>query len=178
MKIIESYNDVELSPEAKKKLYEVSHKQQYKNTIYNLLPEGKSVWIDSAGDCNKANIVAFEHRKWEGIFDHHMPVKYYSKVNSTTMVNAINKYIVPTSIVMYESEEFRYITTKELIDKVCFLHASFNAKLIIYINLIYVDFNKLKYTQSYIIEQVKAQTPPNTIIHHINKFEYLLEINQ
>jgi len=177
MKIIESYNDVDLSVESKKTLYKKLHPQRHKNFIINLLPGGKSVWIDSHGDGSKANVVAFEHKKWKGIFDPRVLIKYYSEFNSPTMAQAINKYVNPTSIVAYESEEFRYLTPNELCDKIMLLVHLFPTKVLIYINLVNIDFNKLKYSKTYIIENVKKKINQNTIVHNLDNFKYLLEIN-
>ena len=113
MKIIESYNDFELTVDSKKRLYNELHYRE-RNHIAKRLPAGKSVWIDSNGDATNPNVVAFENEKWKGIFDPHMPIKFYKYFNSPTLVQAINKYVKPTSVVIYQSEEFRYLPPEEL----------------------------------------------------------------
>jgi hypothetical protein len=177
MKTIKSYKELELSSEAKSIIYEISHAQRYKNEICRLLPEGRSVWIDSAGDSTKPNIIVFEHKKWKEIFDPRLPIKYYDNFSSPTLVQIINKYICPASVVIYESDELKYLTPQELITKLDFLHRSYSAKLIVYINLLHIDFNKLKYTPIHVLNLIKGQMPSSTIIHTINRFRYILEMN-
>jgi len=174
MKIIESYKDFELTIESKKALYSAMHDKAYVDNITKRLPAGKSVWIDSNGDAMKSNIVAFENEKWKGIFDPRKPVKYYKFFNSPTLVGAINKYIKPTSVVIYQSEEFKYLTPEELQYKIEFMVDSYPTKIFIYIDMLGIDFNKLKYSYTHIIESVVTQ---NTIIHDLKDFKYLLEIN-
>ena len=174
MRIIESYKDFNLTVEAKKRLYTELHPEDYLDKINSLLPAGKTVWIDSNGDAMKSNIVAFENEKWKGIFDPRKPVKYYKFFNSPTLVGAINKYINPTSIVIYHSEEFRYLTPEELRYKLEFMVDSYPTKILIYLDMIGIDFNKLKYSHSHVLESV---LPENTVVHNLEDFEYLLEIN-
>ena len=174
MKIIESYNDFELTVDSKKKVYESMHEQKHNDFITKLLPKGKSVWIDSCGDSYNPNIVAFEESKWKGIFDPKKLIKYYSSLKSPTFIQAINKYINPTSIVMYESEAFRYVTVEEIQDNISYLLDSFNCKLIIYLDMRFIDFNKLKYSHEHILQTINQ----NFKIHTIDNFKYVLEINQ
>ena len=178
MKIIESYNDFDLTVESKKVIYKQMHKQEYLESIRSHMPKGKSVWIDSNGDSIRENIIAFEHRKWQGVFDPRVPIKYYDDFKSDTMFQAINRYIRPTSVVIYESEEFRYVTPETLCDNLKFLHGSVDTKILIYIDLIGVDYNKLKYTKEKIIDDIKINFGKKIIVHGLDHFKYLLEINQ
>lgn len=174
MKIIESYKDFELTAESKKKLYAEMHVVEYLDNITKRLPAGKSVWIDSNGDATNTNIVAFEDEKWKETFDPSLPIKFYRYFNSLTLVQAINKYIKPTAVVIHQSEEFKYLTPDELQYKIEFMVDSYPTKIFIYIDMHLIDFNKLKYSYKHIIESVVTQ---NTIIHNLNNFKYLLEIN-
>lgn len=174
MKIIESYKDFELTAESKKKLYAEMHIVEYLDNITKRLPAGKSVWIDSNGDATNTNIVAFEDEKWKEIFDPSLPIKFYRYFNSPTLVQAINKYIKPTAVVIHQSEEFKYLTPDELQYKIEFMVDSYPTKIFIYVDLHLINFNKLKYSYKHIIESVVTQ---NTIIHNLDDFKYLLEIN-
>ena len=178
MKIIESYNDFELTVESKKVIYEQIHRQEYLEAIKSHVPKGKSVWIDSNGDGKQENIIAFEHRKWQGIFDPRVPIKYFNQFKSKTMVQAINKYIKPTSVVVYESEEFRYVTPETLCDNLKFLHESYDTMILVYVNLRLVDYNKLKYTMENIIDQITINFGRKITVHGINQFKYLFKINR
>lgn len=177
MKIIESYNDFKLTTKSRKVIYKQLHTQEYLETIKSLIPKGKSVWIDSNGDGKQENIIAFENRKWQGIFDPRVPIKYYDEFRSKTMIQAISKYIRPTSIVVYESEEFRYVTPEALSNNLKFLYESFKIKILVYIDLIGVEYNKLKYTKEHIIEHLTKNSKEKIVVHGLDNFKYLLEIN-
>ena len=139
-----------------------------------LVSSSVAMYSSNDGDAMKSNIVAIENEKWKGIFDPRKPVKYYKFFNSPTLVGAINKYINPTSIVIYHSEEFRYLTPEELRYKLEFMVDSYPTKILIYLDMIGIDFNKLKYSHSHVLESV---LPENTVVHNLEDFEYLLEIN-
>mgnify|MGYP004346307447 CR=1 FL=1 len=103
-----------------------------------MLPVGTSVWIDSGvKDCSN-NMIAFENEKWKDIFEPHTSTKFYRNLTSPTLAEAIKKYIGPTSVVMYESEEFRYVTTSELINKIKYLVNALGVKLILYVKALAV----------------------------------------
>jgi hypothetical protein len=176
MKIIETYNDISLNTDSKKLIYNKMHDKMHQAIILNLLPNGKSVWIDSCGDGVNSDIVAFENEKWQGIFDS-STIKYYKEFNSPTLVQAINKYINPLSVVIYQSDEFKYINEQELINKINLLVKSYSTKLLIYIDIIFIDFNKLKYSNQHIIENTKKHINQNTTVHTIDNFKYIFEIN-
>lgn len=177
MKTIQSYKDLDLTVESKKKIYKQIHKQEHLQMIRSQVPRGKSVWIDSDGDGTRENVIAFEHRKWQGIFGPRLPIKYYEEFMSKTMVQAINKYIRPTSIVVYESEEFRYVTPEELCNKMKYLDESFDTKILLYVNLIFIDYNKLRFTREHVIDQVVSNFQGKIKVHVLDNFKYLLEMN-
>ena len=177
MKTIKSYKEINLTVESKKAIYNQIHQQEHLQTILSQLPKGKSVWIDSNGDGTQENIVVFEHRKWQGIFDPRVPIKYYDEFESKTMVQAINKYITPTSIVIHESEEFRYVTPEELCKKINYLDTSFDTKILLYVNMIFIDYNKLKFTKGHIINHIVSNFGEKIKVHVLDNFKYLLEVN-
>ena len=177
MKIVNNYTELgTLNTDAKKIIYNKMHDKMHQTDILNLLPSGKSVWIDSYGDGINSNIVAFENERWKVVFDS-TTVKYYKEFNSPTLIQAVNKYINPSSIVIYQSDEFKYINKQELIDKINFLIKSYPTKLLIYIDTIFIDFNKLKYSNQHIIENTKKHITQNTTVHVIDDFKYIFEIN-
>jgi len=177
MKIINNYAELDvLSSKAKKIIYNNIHNKINQSDILNLLPKGKSVWIDSGGDGINSDITAFENRKWKTIFNS-KTIKYYEKFDSLTLVKAINRYINPSSIVIYQSDEFRYINVQELINKINFLIKSYSTKILIYLDNTFIDFNKLKYSNQHIIEHTKKNITRNSTVHIINNFQYIFEIN-
>lgn len=177
MKIIRNYNELgELSTDTKKIIYSKIKTKVYQKTILELLPSGKSVWIDSNGSDISSNIIAFENIKWKGIFKS-TDIKYYKDFYSQTLTQTIKKYIKPSSIVIYQSCEFRYINEQKLIDNINFLIKSYPTTLLIYIDTIFIDFNKLKYSNQYIIEKTKENINQKSNIYKLNNFNYIFKIN-
>tara|TARA_R110000868_G_C10446221_1_gene725903 strand:+ start:36 stop:572 length:537 start_codon:yes stop_codon:yes gene_type:complete len=178
MKIVNNYKDLgELGIDAKKIIYSKIKNKIYQKNILELLPNGKSVWIDSYGSYNNdPNVISFENAKWKGIFKS-ADIKYYKDFYSPTLYESINKYIKPSSIVIYGSCEFRYINKQELMDNINFLIKSYHTKLLIYIDTVFIDFNKLKYSPQHIIEETKKHTDSRCKIHSLNDFKYIFEIN-
>ena len=178
MKIIDSYNDITLDAKSKKIIYGHLHLGQNIERIEKLLPAGKSVWIDSNGDTSKSEIVAFENEKWKDVFETNKPIKFYKTFLSDVMVNAIQKYIQPTSIVLYESEEIKYLNTQQLIEKINYIVKCFHCKVIVYFDLLFTDFNKLKYPYDHIATQIKNNITANNILHNIDHFRYIIEVDR
>lgn len=178
MKIIKNYNDLgEPNIDTKKIIYFKIKTKMHQKAILDLLPnDKKSVWIDSNGDGINSNIIAFENIKWKGIFKS-TNIKYYKNFYSQTLSQAIKKYIKPSSIVICESCEFRYINEQKLIDNINFLIRSYPIKLLIYIDTVFIDFNKLKYSSKYIIEKTKESIKQKSNIYKIDDFKYIFEIN-
>ena len=179
MKTIQNYSELgELSTEAKRIIYEQMHDRIHQDYLLKLIPEGKSVWLDSFGHGLGSNIIPFENQKWKTIFDQPNNIKYNNNFRSPTLIQSINKYIKPSSIIIYQSEEFMYVNKKELIDIIKFLIKSFpKIKLLIYIDTTFIDYNKLKFTGKHIIESTQKNITQNTIIHTYDKFKYIFEIN-
>lgn len=175
MKIIESYSDVnKLSIDEKKIIYNRVHGKDFTNTLNKILPLGKSVWIDSAGVPNK-NRYVFENRKWKGIFKS-KKIKYYGDFFSPTLMHSIKKYINPNFIVLKDCEEFRYLTPQELTNKIEIISHFYQTKIFLCIHTILLDFNKLKYPNNLIIENVLVNFLKYKI-HKIDNFKYIFEIN-
>lgn len=177
MKIIDSYNDITLDSQSKKTIYKRLHLGKNMEHIEKLLPPGKSVWIDSNGDIGKSHIVSFENEKWREVFDADASRKFYKTFLSDVMVNAIQKYIQPTSVVIYESEEIKYLDVPQLIEKINHIVSCFDCKVIVYVDLLFADFNKLKYTHNSIATKVKENITSNNKLHNIDDFKYIIEVD-
>lgn len=176
MKIVESFNDLpNLDIEAKKIGYFKFRNKDNQQNILKLLPQGPSVWIDSNGVDINSNIIAFENIKNKDILES-KNIRYYKNIFSKTLYQVINKYIKPSSIV-FLSEEFKYISDNQLIDNINFLKEYIPCKIIIHINTIFIDFNKLKYPITSIIEKIKKNTDPACKVHNLDNFKYIFEIN-
>ena len=177
MKIIKNYNELgELSIDSKKIIYFKIKNKIHQKYMLELMPKGKSVWIDSGADDSNPNITVFENLKWKGIFES-TGIKYYRNFFSKTVHQSINKYIKPSSIVMYQSCEFRYVNEQTLINNINFLIGEHFSKLLIYIDTVFIDFNKLKYTPQQIIKNVEIKLKSKCKVHNIDDFKYVFEIN-
>ena len=176
MKTVESYKDLKfLNLDAKRAIYQnMHHSKDFDKIIKKVVPNGKNVWIDSAGIPSTHDYV-FEHIKWQGIFSS-KDIKYYRDFYSSILVQAINKYILPNCVILNDSEEFRYITLQEITNKIKFLSTSYNAKIILCINTTFLDFNKLKYSNKWLIKEA-IKNCQKYRIHTIDDFKYVYEIN-
>lgn len=179
MKIVKNYDDLgdQINLDSKKIIYAKVHSSKYQDRILPLLPiNGKSVWIDSNGTDIDANIIAFEKYIWKGIFKS-SSIRYYRNFFSNTLHHAIKKYIAPSSIVMSNTSELKYISCKELIRIINFLITAHTSKLIIHVNTVYLDFNKLKYSIDHVIENVKNNISKKTKLHKLDRVHYIFEID-
>jgi len=177
MKIIESYNDITLDAQSKKTIYKYLHLGKHRERIEKLLPSGKSVWIDSNGDPGQSQIISFENEKWKDVFNTDEHRKFYKTFLSDVMVNAIKKYIQPASVVIYESEEVKYLTVPQLIEKVNHIVSCFDCKVLVYFDLWLTDFNKLRYPHNFIALKVKDNIDADVKLHKIDNFKYIVEAN-
>jgi len=175
MKIIESYKDLKiLDVDAKKTIYKKIHETTFKKKLNKILPNGKSVWIDSAGVANK-NRYIFENGKWKGIFKS-KKIKYYKDFFSPTLMQAIKKYIHPNFMVLNNCEEFRYLTPDQFTAKLEIISNFYQIKIFICFNTILLDFNKLKYTNIWIIKKI-IKNFSKYKIHKVDYFHYIYELN-
>jgi len=175
-KIVKSYADLDtLDLDSKKKGYQRVRNKVYQQNILKLLPEGVSVWIDSNGVDISPNIIAFENFNNKDIFKP-KSVNYYKNTFSKTLYQYINKYIKPVSLVFYQSEEFRYITDDKVIENINFLSKLISCKIIVYIDIVFIDFNKLKYPINNIIAKIKKNINLKCKVHNLDNFKYIFEI--
>jgi hypothetical protein len=199
-KIIKNYNNIILNKRAKYILYKRTHflfadwlKQRKKN-IYNLstiqteilknIPTGNSIWVDSFGHAfykmNK-NIISFENKLYNFIFK---KIKDDKKIYATdnffskTNTQVINKKLQPNSFVFFNCEIFRYVNIDEFIKKCEFLIQSYkDKKIIIFFDLLKIDFNRIKINNQEVIEKLKKNILNIKKFKKIDDFKYLLEIN-
>jgi len=157
-RIIKNYKELgDMSLEDKIAHYERSRTNPTRTEILDLVPNGKSVWFDNRGQCLSQNAVVFEEHKHRQVLQakgNDKDVYFYKNFFSPTMVGVINRYIKPTSIVCNNSSHFKYVTPEELTHSLKFLIDSYRVKILVSFNMMWIDFNKIKYTNQSVVNQV------------------------
>lgn len=175
-RVVKNYQDLgEMSPEDKRNHYKILKNRPLSPKLLKLIPEGKSVWIDNKSKKNyEGNTVIFEDHKWKGFSDA-KEVFYYRDFFSPALVGVINRYIKPSSVVINHSAEFQYINPKKLTANLEFLIKSYPVKVVVAVDLLKIDFNKLKYTNQSIANQVVKNLDNKIKAHKIGLFQYIFE---
>jgi hypothetical protein len=145
------------------------HKTIQKDDIDDLIlsfTQGKrSLWVDSFGHCFSSqypNIISIEP-----IFAQQMlktiPNTYCRQnLKDLSTHHELKDTFKPEIVVYFKSTLFKYITVPELIKQVSDFSKIYPA-LCIYIDLQFIDFNKIKYPIDHIIQQIQDGLPEATL---------------
>ncbi len=174
MKVVKNYKDIiKFDSKIQNLLFQKLHNKHFSQKLKSLTTKHKTVYIDSGATPNK-NTFVFENFKWKNVIKQ-KNIKFYKDFYSNTMAQSINKYIKPDVVVFENSEEFKYITPNKLKHKIKIISAKYDAKLFICIDTVFLDFNKVKYTNDFIIKDI---IKPKLRSHKIDNFKYVIEVNQ
>jgi hypothetical protein len=179
-RIIKNYKDLgEMSLEDKIAHYEISRTNPTRTEILDLVPNGKSVWFDNRGQYFSKNAIVFEQHKWKQVLQakgNDKDVYFYKNFFSPTMVGVINRYIKPASVVINHSTHFKYVTPEELTNNLKFLIDSYRVKILVSLNMLWIDFNKIKYTNQSVVNQVLKELDYSVKAHKFHEYPYDLYI--
>lgn len=145
---------------------------KYSKFILGNLPQGRSVWFDSFGYCFKTfnkDIYSVELRMREsflknlpdilcedGFYENMDAHRYYA--------NTLN----PKSIVLYDSGMLKYYNIDEYVSFFKNMQEIYNVPIFIKINLVFLDFNRLKYRYSDIGNIIENMIPNSKIEFKVN----------
>jgi len=132
------------------------------NTILNLISDKKSIWIDSFGYGLSDNFISIEHYRFHSLLGNLSNIYFRQGLHNIKTYNELIQTFNPEIVVYYKSEFFKYLTVSELIAKLKELKSIFN-NLIIYMDLLYIDYNKLKYPITHVISQIHEIFPKSII---------------
>lgn len=147
--------------------------------ILDIIENKKSMWIDSFGYCFNTynpNIISIEGIR-EGNLLKGIPNTYFRpNLHRLEMHEELLQTFKPEIVVYYKSNIFKYLKVSELIRKMSELKGVYaEQELCICFDLQFIDFNKLKYPITHIIDQIQ-QSFPNATLKRLFLTEVLINI--
>ena len=175
MKIVKNYKSIKkFDSGIQQSIFNRLHHDYFKPKLRKIIARRKCVYIDSGANPSNSAFV-FENYKWKDILTK-KDVKFYRDFYSSTLIQSINRYINPDYVVFENSEEFKYISPKELIAKIKLLSTKYTSTIIICFATVYLDVNKLKYSNKIILQNILEQDS-KIKVHKVDSFKYVLEVN-
>ena len=135
------------------------------NTILNIISDKKSMWVDSFGYGLSTNCISVEQYHYRPPLKNLPNIYFRKNLNNINTCKELVQTFNPEIVVYYKSEFFKYLTVPELIAKLKELQSIYN-NLIIYMDLLHTDYNKLKYPVTHIISQIHESFPDSIIKRH------------
>ena len=164
----------------KNKKISISKKQEI---ILNLLDNKTSIWLDGFGFALRNfnnKIISIEQQRFKNILNkikNNNYIYFSNNLFSEKSLNIINKKFI-SDVVVVDTQIFNYTTTIEIINFLKNLYKIFKErKLIICIDLKKIDFNKLKFTNNEILEEILKNLNVENKLHTLSTSECILELN-
>jgi hypothetical protein len=147
--------------------------------ILELIENKKSMWIDSFGYCfntHNPNIISIEGIRRRHLLKGIPNIHFRIDLNGLETHEELLKTFKPEVVVYFKSPIFKYLTVPVLINKISELKNIYaNQELCICLGLQFIDFNKLKYPITHIIDQIQ-QRFPNATLKRLSLTELLINI--
>lgn len=166
--------------ERKNKKISVSKRQEI---ILNLLDNKTSIWLDGFGFALRNfnnKIISIEQQRFKNILNkikNNNCIYFSNNLFSDKSLNIINKKFI-SNVVVVDFQIFEYTTPLEIINFLKNLYKIFKErKLIICIDLKKIDFNKLKFTNNEILEEILKNLDVENKLHTLSTSQYILELN-
>ena len=151
--------------------------------ILNLLDNKTSIWLDGFGFALRNfnnKIISIEQQRFKNILNkikNNNYIYFSNNLFSEKSLNIINKKFI-SDVVVVDTQIFNYTTTIEIINFLKNLYKIFKErKLIICIDLKKIDFNKLKFTNNEILEEILKNLNVENKLHTLSTSECILELN-
>lgn len=136
------------------------------NLILDSIGDRNSLWIDSFGHCFKSynpKIISIEGMHTGNLLKGIPYVYFRGNLNIVDTHIELAKTFQPEIVVSYKTQLFKYLTVPELVQKITEFKSIYNAEICIYMDLQFIDFNKLKYPIVDITNQIQQKLPDATI---------------
>jgi len=147
--------------------------------ILDLIENKKSMWVDSFGYCFNTynpNIISIEGVRGRNLLQKIPNILFRPSLNNLKIHEELLETIKPEIVVYFKSEIFKYLTVSELVNKISGLKNIYAKQgLCIYMDLQFIDYNKLKYPITYIIDEIQ-QSFPNATLKRIVLTELLISL--
>ena len=164
----------------KNKKISVSKRQEI---ILNLLDNKTSIWLDGFGFALRNfnnKIISIEQQRFKNILNkikNNNCIYFSNNLFSDKSLNIINKKFI-SNVVVVDFQILEYTTPLEIINFLKNLYKIFKErKLIICIDLKKIDFNKLKFTNNEILEEILKNLDVENKLHTLSTSECILELN-
>ena len=133
--------------------------------ILNIISNQKSIWIDSFGHGLSPEFISVESDTYSTILKSLGNVYFREELNNIATCRELVQTFNPEIVVYYKSQFFKYLTLPDLVSKITELAQEYS-KLVIYMDLVFIDYNKLKYPIENLIIQMTRQIPEMTLKRH------------
>ena len=164
----------------KNKKISVSKRQEI---ILNLLDNKTSIWLEGFGFALRNfnnKIISIEQQRFKNILNkikNNNCIYFSNNLFSDKSLNIINKKFI-SNVVVVDFQIFEYTTLLEIINFLKNLYKIFKErKLIVCIDLKKIDFNKLKFTNNEILEEILKNLNVENKLHTLSTSECILELN-
>lgn len=195
-KIISNYDNAVLDFRANYQIYKMTHinfiswlkQRKNKQTVLSDAQKifierninKKNIFIDSFGYFFNKGSICIENIKYEKIFHKILDTKkkFYTTNNffSDDVANIIKKES-PQYVVFFYATVLRYNTIEKLAELINFFKKKLeHINLLLFIDIIYLDFNKIKYTNKDAIEILARKINSKSLCQKISEFDYLIEV--
>jgi len=198
-KIVSNYNKLILDFKSYYIIYKKNHpnfsfwlkhrkKEKYPFTdaqkiMIEKIKNKKSILIDSFGYLfikHNKNIICFENKKYKKIFnkilDSNKKIYTTGDFFSNTMLQIIKRES-PNYLVFFYADILRYKSVDSLAELINYIKKEFkNINLLFFIDITFIDFNKIRYSNNDAIEILKNKINSVFSYKKISEFDYLIEI--
>lgn len=159
-----------------KKWIKEKHKKittdKYSQFILDNLPAGRSLWIDSFGYCFKSynnDIYSIELKMRQSFLNNLQDIQYDDGFYENMNIHRFYaRTLNPKSIVLYDSGMLKYYNIDEYVSFFKNIQEIYNVPIFIKLNLVFTDFNRLKYRYSDVGTMLENMIPDSKIAFNIN----------
>ncbi len=127
-------------------------------SILDRISNQKSMWIDSFGYGLLPDCISIEQDSYSIALENLPNVYFRKELDNIETCRELVQTFNPEIVVYYKSEFFKYLTLSELVSKITEL-VHIYSRLVIYMELKFIDFNKLKYTIKDVVASLQASLP-------------------
>ena len=163
---MKSYENGTLTQSAIYSLYKVNHplfeyweatnnkQPMIHRIILDIIANQKSIWVDSFGYGLSPNNISIEQKQYQPTLKNLTNIYFRENLNDIETHKELSQTYNPEIVVYYKSGFFKYLTIDELVIKITELRQVYS-KLLIYMELTFIDYNRLKYPKNYVLSHLE-----------------------